>query len=47
MEDTPSAGLPASGNPLVTLAVAAIGAILYVLHGVKCMVGWVTLTVPR
>lgn len=36
-----------NGNPLVALAVAVIGAILYVLNGIKWMVGWVTITIPR
>jgi lysophospholipid hydrolase len=36
-----------SGNPLVALAVAVIGAILYVLQGIEWMVAWVTLTIPR
>jgi hypothetical protein len=43
--DSPSAA--ASSNPLVALAVAAIGAVLYVLQCIKWIVGWVTITVPR
>jgi lysophospholipid hydrolase len=35
------------GNPLVTLAVAVIYAILYVLDSIRALVTWLTITLPR
>ena len=36
-----------NGNPLVGLAFAVIYAILYVLDGIKRVVTWVTIIIPR
>jgi lysophospholipid hydrolase len=46
MADLPSSSLP-GGNPLVALAAAVIYAILYVLGGVKYLVGVLTISFPR
>lgn len=34
------------GNALVNLAIAVIHAILYVLHRIRDLVGWATITFP-
>ena len=39
--------LTTEGNPLVSLAVAMIKAVLYVLDQVKNLVTWCTITFPR
>jgi lysophospholipid hydrolase len=39
--------LASEGNPLVSLAVAMIKAVLYVLDQVKNLVTWCTITFPR